>query len=38
MLDWNEYQKQLMRTFAKIGKVSHGILKGYNGLSSVIVF
>lgn len=34
MLDWNEYQKQLMTNFAEIGKVNHEILKGYNGLSN----
>lgn len=34
MLDWNEYQKQLISNFAAIGKVNHEILKGYNGLSN----
>lgn len=34
MLDWNEYQKQLLSGFADIGKANHEILKGYHGLSN----
>lgn len=34
MLDWNEYQKQLMSGLAEIGKANHEILKGYRGLSN----
>ena len=34
MLNWKEYQKQLLTNFAEIGKVNHEILKGYHGLSN----
>ena len=33
MLDWNEYQKQIIANNAQIGKANHEILKGYRGLS-----
>lgn len=34
MLNWNEYQQQLMTSFAEIGKVNHEILNGYHSLSN----
>lgn len=33
MLDWNEYQKQLLANNAQIGRINHEILKGYRELS-----
>ncbi len=33
MLDWNEYQKQLLANVAKIGRVSPDTLRGYQELS-----
>lgn len=34
MLDWNEYQKQVLANVAKIGRVSPDTLKGYQELSN----
>lgn len=33
MLDWNEYQKQLLATFGDMGRTSPDILRGYRTLS-----
>ena len=33
MLDWNEYQKQVLSHVAEIGKVNLEIVRGYRGLS-----
>jgi AhpD family alkylhydroperoxidase len=33
MLDWNEYQKQVLSQVAEIGKVNPEIVRGYRGLS-----
>jgi AhpD family alkylhydroperoxidase len=33
MIDWNEYQKQVLANIAEIGRVNHEIVKGYRGLS-----
>lgn len=33
MLDWNEYQKQVLTNIAEIGRINHEIVKGYRGLS-----
>jgi AhpD family alkylhydroperoxidase len=33
MLDWNEYQKQVLSHVAGIGKVNPEIVRGYRGLS-----
>ena len=34
MLDWNEYQKQVQATIARIGRTNHEIVKGYRTLSN----
>ncbi|HYK77576.1 MAG TPA: carboxymuconolactone decarboxylase family protein [Daejeonella sp.] len=34
MLDWNEYQKQVLANVAQIGRANHEIVKGYQGLSN----
>ncbi len=33
MLDWNEYQRQLLATTGEIGRISPEIVRGYRGLS-----
>ena len=33
MLDWNQYQKQVLSHVADIGKVNPEIVRGYRGLS-----
>ena len=34
MLDWNEYQKQVQKQIAEIGRSNREILKGYRDLSN----
>ena len=34
MLDWNEYQKQLMSTIGEIGAVSPDVVRGYSTLTN----
>ena len=33
MLNWNEYQEQVLANVAEIGKISPGTVRGYVGLS-----
>ncbi len=33
MLDWNQYQQQLLTTIAEIGRTSPETIRGYRGLS-----
>lgn len=33
MLDWNDYQKQVLSNVARIGRANPEIVKGYRGLS-----
>ena len=33
MLDWNEYQKQVLANVAELGKISPDTVRGYRGLS-----
>ncbi|HEX3159084.1 MAG TPA: carboxymuconolactone decarboxylase family protein [Gemmatimonadaceae bacterium] len=33
MLDWNDYQKQVLATIAQIGRSSRGTVRGYRELS-----
>lgn len=37
MLDWNEYQKQLQRQIAEIGRSNREIVKGYRELSNAAI-
>jgi AhpD family alkylhydroperoxidase len=34
MLDWNEYQQQILKNVAEIGKANPEITRGYSGLSN----